>query len=242
MYDPSLGRWHVKDPLCEYHYNQTPYHYVLNNPLKYIDPFGLKEKDPDEEDPEENDNTKDGGTKLEDDPPTVYGKKPDSKNNSSFNWYDFLDISGNTSYRKYRPATWFEWWLLTNTDQSEARNFTNAWGAWGPLPMDQENFVTDPGITSDADIKKTKTGPSKETDSDARTANVEKNDVYTYEYKVENGHDYPVTMRNTTYNNGDTSLVTKFKNGKFETQRQYLGNGKVGQPYTDKHLDYDFFE
>ncbi len=31
MYDPMLGRWHVQDPLCEYHYNMTPYNYVLNN-------------------------------------------------------------------------------------------------------------------------------------------------------------------------------------------------------------------
>ncbi len=44
FYDASLGRWHVKDPLCEYHYNMTPYHYVLNDPMNYIDPLGLKER------------------------------------------------------------------------------------------------------------------------------------------------------------------------------------------------------
>lgn len=41
MYDPALGRWHVQDPLMEYHFNTTPYHYVFNNPLRFIDPFGL---------------------------------------------------------------------------------------------------------------------------------------------------------------------------------------------------------
>ncbi|TAJ04375.1 RHS repeat-associated core domain-containing protein [Marinilabiliaceae bacterium JC017] len=44
FYDPALGRWHVPDPLCEYHFNKTPYHYVLNNPINYVDPLGLKEK------------------------------------------------------------------------------------------------------------------------------------------------------------------------------------------------------
>ena len=29
------------DRLSEYHFNTNPYHYVLNNPMKYIDPFGL---------------------------------------------------------------------------------------------------------------------------------------------------------------------------------------------------------
>jgi hypothetical protein len=29
------------DPLAEYHFNMTPYNYCLNNPMLYIDPFGL---------------------------------------------------------------------------------------------------------------------------------------------------------------------------------------------------------
>lgn len=41
MYDPQLGRWHRMDPMAENHFNMTPYNYVLNNPLIYIDLFGL---------------------------------------------------------------------------------------------------------------------------------------------------------------------------------------------------------
>ena len=41
MYDPQLGRWHTPDPLAEYHFNMTPYHYVFNNPMMFTDPFGL---------------------------------------------------------------------------------------------------------------------------------------------------------------------------------------------------------
>jgi hypothetical protein len=42
MYDPTLGRWHVIDPAIENnHFDYTPYAYVYNNPLRFIDPLGL---------------------------------------------------------------------------------------------------------------------------------------------------------------------------------------------------------
>lgn len=36
-----LGRWHVVDPMIEKHYDYTPYAYVYNNPLIFVDPLGL---------------------------------------------------------------------------------------------------------------------------------------------------------------------------------------------------------
>jgi len=41
FYDPQLGRWHSVDPMAEKHYGLTPYNYVLNNPLLYVDPKGM---------------------------------------------------------------------------------------------------------------------------------------------------------------------------------------------------------
>ena len=48
FYDPALGRWHVPDPLAEWNFNQSPYNYVLNNPVYYIDPYGLRELTPEQ--------------------------------------------------------------------------------------------------------------------------------------------------------------------------------------------------
>jgi RHS repeat-associated protein len=42
FYDPQIGRWHSVDPLGENgHHDYTPYAYVYNNPLIFIDPLGL---------------------------------------------------------------------------------------------------------------------------------------------------------------------------------------------------------
>lgn len=39
--EPAIGRFTSMDPLAEKYYNISPYAYVANNPLKYIDPTGM---------------------------------------------------------------------------------------------------------------------------------------------------------------------------------------------------------
>jgi RHS repeat-associated protein len=40
LYSPQIGRWTILDPLADKYISLTPYSYVANNPLKYIDPKG----------------------------------------------------------------------------------------------------------------------------------------------------------------------------------------------------------
>lgn len=44
QYMADLGRTATMDPLCEFNYKMSPYHFVKNNPVMYIDPTGLRER------------------------------------------------------------------------------------------------------------------------------------------------------------------------------------------------------
>ncbi len=41
FYDPALMRFSTIDPAADSYHSWTPYHYVMNNPIMYIDPTGM---------------------------------------------------------------------------------------------------------------------------------------------------------------------------------------------------------
>jgi len=133
----------VQDPLAEYHFNITPYNYVFNDPLRFIDPFGLDTI------PEV----------------TIYGTRPPNPRPSgiiNLLWDLETWMVGNKNYdNKKRPATRFEEWCIRNFDMSEVKRIGEIIGHAAAEGTNNNTVETDAsyeGNTSDEDIIKENTG------------------------------------------------------------------------------------
>ncbi|MFT3739681.1 MAG: RHS repeat-associated core domain-containing protein [Breznakibacter sp.] len=213
FYDPQIARWTTPDPLCEYHYNLAPNHYVMNNPVRFIDPFGL-------------------------DTTTVV----DSDGNPHFNLDEVVVTSNDKSVKK-SSMPGLQLWGQGDGSQSSATPTTGRiWSSYNMMELldlfgaffhfkkpskpsmeEMAGESTKAAIeslnTSDEEIKKRTTGEkTTETDRSGQTTNIEKNNQQK-EMQDQQKIDTIFTIANSTptswalsddkvYSKGDTMGIT----------------------------------
>ena len=147
----------MQDPLAEYHFNQSPYNYVLNNPIIYIDPFGL----------DSTKNISPGGDPIFPIPEvTVTGEKPADQQGG-------VRIDGNGDWNPRETAKY------TDSKSIDMSSIEMEYGtkilAWirdlfrkNNSNEGNDNSEVSIEETSDKDIYEQNTGTGKKTDAAAR--------------------------------------------------------------------------
>ena len=150
------------DLLAEYAYNNSPYNYVKNNPINYIDLFGLSDT-----------------TYIAPEPiPEVvvtYTPPPKLTFSSFISILYAIDdlLMGNYNPSKIHDATKSDNWLIRTFDMSEVKRLGEIFGRPGFEGTNNNKVRSNEsyqGRTEDIDIKKENTGTGPETNSFVRTS------------------------------------------------------------------------
>jgi RHS repeat-associated protein len=154
-YDATVGRWWSVDLLAEKLSDYTPYNFVINNPIKMVDPFGL-----------ESEFYANGDMHLEGEDAKNFFKGLQARERKSFKntVSQFLSASGNFSPRDFS---------LTVTDEVVGTGFVYAGGQIGTEHYFDVNiyrmvasYVADDGSTVSRDFEVLKYGVKYDSDND----------------------------------------------------------------------------
>ena len=223
FYDPQIGRWMTQDPMIEAHQNYTPYAYVYNNPISFIDPFGLDSTYYSDKGKQLNQITGDGGqsnVKFATAGSTTTKLPSDAALGESLNVLDRTDSNGGLREES----------SLVMNDGSVAK------GKTGDLPT-----ISDGVQTAKADLPAI---PGGKTSADVETT------IHSHptEIQIQDGKAYPQSATNpsdqdkTTFKNYGTNIIvgrlgqsTVTKNIDGTYNKSYTSKGAViynskGQP------------
>jgi len=199
FYDPAIGRWHSVDPLAERHFHINQYHYVLNNPIRYMDFCGLD-------------------TIAE-----VVVIAKDLSRNYTFPWW-MGDLMGSYNPYKERKADPYDEWLIRTFDQSMVRLFGEAFGDYAASPtlnnhVRSREYFHRPKETSDEEIMD-EHGGEQETNTDATGKPIYKqvvDDENLRQYEGDDGTRISVYPSQNPTSNGKISSIDSLINNPAST-------------------------
>jgi hypothetical protein len=231
MYDPQLGRWNRKDPLMEWHFNYSPYAYCFNNPISFIDPFGLDTVHVNSDKPIKKDDVvvMDDGSNITSSTDAVYcyGPKPEKKGFWGFMF--FVDGYSDGSESLARKVSWDR--VLGFIDISFLQDMFDAFWRGNELHKkikDTNEKMAGKGIKRASQIHDSEMNPNNTTNGDGEEINEQgqpKNRVY----YIEQGYTQDGKYKTVTTFRYDT-VIYKVINGPGDTNIYKEKN--LLQPYS----------